>query len=126
MAGRLWLASQVWGWWVPAAHGDRSPRVAFDAVGDRNPVPGRAACPRPGRRAPGRVECPRPQEVGGRLASAEGVLHRPEVTGWVVLVGGRWCRQLRGRAAPSQGSPASGIGWAPAVLAAVEPICLQS
>ena len=37
---------------------------AFDAVGDRNPVPGRAGCPRPEQRAPGRAECPRPQEAG--------------------------------------------------------------
>ena len=64
-----------------------------DAVGDRNPVPGRVGCPRPGRHAPGRVECPRPQEVGGRLASAEGVLHRPEVMARVVLVDGRRRRQ---------------------------------
>ena len=96
---------------MPHAHGDRSPRVAFDAVGDisvragafdavgdRNPVPGRVGCPPPGWRAPGRAECPRPQEVGGRLASAEGVLHRPEVVARVVLVDGRRCRQLRGRA----------------------------
>ena len=31
----------------------------FDAVGDGNPVPGRAGCPRPEGHAPGRVECPR-------------------------------------------------------------------
>ena len=104
---------------MPHAHGDRSPRVVFDAVGDRNPVPGRAGCPPPERRAPGRAECPRLQEtrgrvvparvwavviggcavpVGGRAAIAEGVLHRPEVMGRVVLVDGRryrceagWC-----------------------------------
>ena len=82
----------------------RRRRGHFVVVGGVRRRRGPESCPRtrslspPGRRAPGRVECPRPQEVGGRLASAEGVLHRPEVTGWVVLVGGRWCRQLRGRA----------------------------
>ena len=66
---------------------------AFDAVGDRNPVPGRAGCPRPEQRAPGRAECPRLQGAGGRMASAEGVLHRPEVMARAVLVGGRRRRQ---------------------------------
>ena len=34
-------------------------RGTFDAVGDGNPVPKRAGCPRPEGHAPGRVECPR-------------------------------------------------------------------
>ena len=35
---------------------------AFDAVGDRIPVPLRATCPRPGENAPPRAGCPRPRE----------------------------------------------------------------
>jgi len=44
---------------------------AFDAVGDRNLVPGRAGRPPLERRAPGRVKCPRPQEAGGWTVPAE-------------------------------------------------------
>ncbi len=35
----------------------------FDAVGDGNPVPERADCPRLEQTAPGRVECPRRRRV---------------------------------------------------------------
>ena len=42
----------------------------FDAVGDRIPVPLRAACPRPGKSAPPRAGCPRPRE-GCDVDSAE-------------------------------------------------------
>ena len=37
----------------------------FDAVGDGNPVPERAGCPRLERIAPGRAECPPPASGGG-------------------------------------------------------------
>ena len=42
----------------------------FDAVGDGNPVPERADCPRLERTAPGRVECPPPHCPWGRLSSS--------------------------------------------------------
>ena len=43
------------------ASGDISLRSGtFDAVGDGNPVPGRARRPPPGGNAPGRTQCPRP------------------------------------------------------------------
>ena len=38
------------------------PAGAFDAVGDRIPVPQRASCPRPRQHAPSRVKSPRPFE----------------------------------------------------------------
>ena len=34
---------------------------AFDAVGDSNPVPQRAGCPRPHRNVPTRAKCPQPR-----------------------------------------------------------------
>ena len=37
----------------------------FDAVGDGNPVPDRAGCPRLEWPAPGRAECPPPASGGG-------------------------------------------------------------
>ena len=44
------------------AAGCVSPRAgAFDAVGDSNPVPQRAGCPRPHRNVPTRAECPQPR-----------------------------------------------------------------
>ena len=42
-----------------AGGGTPVPAGAFDAVGDRIPVPQRASCPRPRRHAPSRAECPR-------------------------------------------------------------------
>ena len=48
------------------ASGDNLVRAGtFDAVGDGNPVPERADCPRLERTAPGRVECPRRFGDGG-------------------------------------------------------------
>ena len=50
------------------AAGDMSSRAGtFDAVGDGNPVPVRAGCPRLERTAPGRAECPRLWWRHGRL-----------------------------------------------------------
>ena len=47
------------------ASGDISLRTGtFDAVGDGDPVPVRARCPRLEQTAPGRAECPRPLPVG--------------------------------------------------------------
>ena len=52
------------------AAGDMSSRAGtFDAVGDGNPVPERAGCPRPERTAPGRAECPPRRQKHGRLRS---------------------------------------------------------
>ena len=48
-------------WSVPRCARLHSARAgAFDAVGDGNPVPVRAGCPRLERTAPGRAECPPP------------------------------------------------------------------
>ena len=45
---------------ISCASGDNLVRAgAFDAVGDGNPVPERAGCPRLELTAPGRAECPR-------------------------------------------------------------------
>ena len=53
------------------AAGDISVRPgAFDAVGDRIPVPERADCPRLEWTAPGRAECPPPCCLWGRLSSS--------------------------------------------------------
>ena len=44
---------------------------AFDAVGDGNPVPERAGCPRLERTATGRVECPPPASETRSSAAAD-------------------------------------------------------
>ena len=63
MAGRLWLASQVWGWRVPHAHGDCSPGVALDVVGDISVRAG--ACPSGrGRSTPSGTEILSPDAQG--------------------------------------------------------------
>ena len=57
------------------AAGDISVRAGtFDAVGDGNPVPERADCPRPERTAPGRAECPRRRRRHGRLRPQAGAI----------------------------------------------------
>ena len=59
------------------ASGDISVRAgAFDAVGDGNPVPDRAGCPRLERTAPGRVECP-PPASGMRSSVVAAEAHDP-------------------------------------------------
>ena len=66
---------------------------AFDAVGDSNPVPQRAGCPRPHKNVPARAGCPRPRHLsagcscpvprhrcGGRASIAATRLPRQGVT----------------------------------------------
>ena len=58
---------------------------AFDAVGDRNPVPRRAARPRPTGTAPGRAECPRRQKQPRKQARSRP--ERAEASGFDGVVG---------------------------------------
>ena len=52
---------------TPRGQGHPAWPGTFDAVGDGNPVPVRADCPRLERTAPGRTECPRRRLGCGRL-----------------------------------------------------------
>ena len=44
---------------------------AFDAVGDKNPVPGRVRCPRPEGNVPGRAGCPRQRPGMGATRTSD-------------------------------------------------------
>ena len=69
--GAVGCAPRVRGHFLAAGDNLVRPGV-FDAVGDGNPVPERADCPRLERTAPGRVECPPPaSETRSPQAAAE-------------------------------------------------------
>ena len=93
---------------------------------------GPESCPRARRMSPAGTTCTRPRGMspaaGGRRSTGIGRRGAASAGGDGVGGAGRWeVVQAAARpGAPTQGSPAPGIGWGPAVLAAVEPICLQS